>query len=825
MVREYFTLIGYLSSTMKGEQKLNDAGFFQVATKLAFNSDFDYISRLLISNVDISRRGTPAQNAYFDNIVAETLNKDTTVSISLLVHTLNAIGWSLLSGTANSTSWGLEKLYQALNSCFSDCVDVSIDVLNHILGGKSSLTSIRLLIELLKSDTELQPLNEKCMKYFEALSCRGHILKYIISLDAGLAYAESIGWINMILEKYKGNNQQSGSTENEDGSILSVIDDAFISKCEASVLRSLMPDEFLKFPEPDASVSHDENPTTESYYTIPSLDEKTSVTPVPYEFIGPWIQRDGDRAYASKTVDWFSRFPWHLNTVTHDNFGKANITSVCTYRCRYGHLSSLSDDNTNHIVLESVFLNEYGQQTTIEIKENNAVSVKLQIGDYEIDTYGFLKLNASALRKVRAISIDSDNGGAQSSSNTLQSHGSQSLNTPVSFRNARSSFNSVEDIPSIAQIKESRRHLVGGRPASPSSNMNSLNLDDDSFGDDEEYVPDVITFSKATLEQYLQTLQISEDKLESDAACRSLHLNHARGQWYLTYDLERKIWHITGISFYLRLKPGLDLHVPFPNHILQGLCKTENGLKVMLRDVVDYDTLCRDAFKSVCGPRKQRLALWILGYILSSENGLNYVFAQENPNAIEELVKLSETSPYMSLRSTCLNVLGLVASSSPVVRGILLDYGWDSANHVDSTCILPINIEKYFGLSTFENSPTCTSEGYGEVIDKYGESIVRVNDPTEDSDYKANGNRAKIHLLRSSLIELTNPLSSKDALKKVKELRSKHSSLFSSSNTFLLSYELLSRYRFQLHVRRYVHDIFKIGLGAFSKAIGEAEVA
>ena len=39
---------------------------------------------------------------------------------------------------------------------------------------------------------------------------------------------------------------------------------------------------------------------------------------------------------------------------------------------------------------------------------------------------------------------------------------------------------------------------------------------------------------------------------------------------------------------------------------------------------------------------------------------------------------------------------------------------------------------------------------------------------------------------------------------------------------FLVSYEILSRYRFQLHVRRYVHDIFKIGLGAFSKAIGEA---
>ena len=72
-----------------------------------------------------------------------------------------------------------------------------VDILNHLLGGESSLDNIRLFIELLKSDTELEPKNEKCIKYFEALSCRGHILKYIISLDVGLDYAESIGWMNI----------------------------------------------------------------------------------------------------------------------------------------------------------------------------------------------------------------------------------------------------------------------------------------------------------------------------------------------------------------------------------------------------------------------------------------------------------------------------------------------------------------------------------------------------------------------------------------------------------------------------------------------------
>ena len=71
-------------------------------------------------------------------------------------------------------------------------------------------------------------------------------------------------------------------------------------------------------------------------------------------------------------------------------------------------------------------------------------------------------------------------------------------------------------------------------------------------------------------------------------------------------------------------------------------------------------------------------------------------------------------------------------------------------------------------------------------------------------------------LLYNSLIELTNPLSSKEALKKVKELRTKYPSLFTSTKMFLAAYEILSSYRFQLHVRRYIHDIFKIGLGNFS---------
>ena len=42
---------------------------------------------------------------------------------------------------------------------------------------------------------------------------------------------------------------------------------------------------------------------------------------------------------------------------------------------------------------------------------------------------------------------------------------------------------------------------------------------------------------------------------------------------------------------------------------------------------------------------------------------------------------------------------------------------------------------------------------------------------------------------------------------------------------FLASYEILSTYRFQLHVRRYIHDIFKIGLENFSKLEKNGSIA
>ena len=165
-----------------------------------------------------------------------------------------------------------------------------------------------------------------------------------------------------------------------------------------------------------------------------------------------------------------------------------------------------------------------------------------------------------ALNKLRS-SISGGGGNNNDSPNG----NSNNNNTTGMVRNTRSSFTSIEDMPMIAQIKESRRNLMGGRPSSPSTAKNRLrsqssSLDDDSFGEDDEgYVETMETLSLSTLEKHLEQLKLSEDILAEYESCRNIQIDHNHGQWYLSYVAEDRMWHLTGISFYVSLKPGLDL--------------------------------------------------------------------------------------------------------------------------------------------------------------------------------------------------------------------------------------------------------------------------
>ena len=70
-------------------------------------------------------------------------------------------------------------------------------------------------------------------------------------------------------------------------------------------------------------------------------------------------------------------------------------------------------------------------------------------------------------QEYHSISAGNGNNSSGGGNNNDSPNGnSNNNNTTGMVRNTRSSFTSIEDMPMIAQIKESRRNLMGGRPSS-----------------------------------------------------------------------------------------------------------------------------------------------------------------------------------------------------------------------------------------------------------------------------------------------------------------------------------------------------------------------
>ena len=79
--------------------------------------------------------------------------------------------------------------------------------------------------------------------------------------------------------------------------------------------------------------------------------------------------------------------------------------------------------------------------------------------------------------------------------------------------------------------------------------------------------------------------------------------------------------------------------------------------------------------------------------------------------------------------------------------------------------------------------------------------ISRVSFDNDDADIK---------LLLRSLVELTNPVSSKDGMGKLKILRKRNPGMFQTKEVILMVYKVLAQYNLKLNVRRMIHNLFVI---------------
>jgi hypothetical protein len=186
-----------------------------------------------------------------------------------------------------------------------------------------------------------------------------------------------------------------------------------------------------------------------------------------------------------------------------------------------------------------------------------------------------------------------------------------------------------------------------------------------------------------------------------------------------------------------------------------------------------------------------RAALWAIGQMGASDVGFQFI---EEANCTERLIKIAETSQSLSLRGTCMYILGVMCKSS-LAQEKMSHLGWEC--HVDplsriSVCV-PSDPTRFFTIPKYE----------------YDGSAVNTQDPYFPLDHHLpdllNENQKKI---MKQIALLANPVTEAAATKALKKFKVTSACDF----TPMLMYytcSYLSKYRYSLRTKKLIfQDLF-----------------
>ncbi len=280
------------------------------------------------------------------------------------------------------------------------------------------------------------------------------------------------------------------------------------------------------------------------------------------------------------------------------------------------------------------------------------------------------------------------------------------------------------------------------------------------------------TQEEADLVETVAFDNFSEESSENGTHCRWLFTKSQDDDWYLV-----------AIEYYIDIVPHTPNHVNFPPHLFRDLSRTDEGASLLM-EKIDESNILESAFgKKPASNFVQRSSLWMIGYICSTNTGVE-ILRERIPGLFSKLISLVKNSPSFSIRGTVLNTFLLISASESGAKA-LSDLGWNKS--------LPIDYSDFFFSSGIESN-TCAPMAQKP-------EISRVSFDNDDADIK---------LLLRSLVELTNPVSSKDGMGKLKILRKRNPGMFQTKEVILMVYKVLAQYNLKLNVRRMIHNLFVI---------------
>lgn len=134
-------------------------------------------------------------------------------------------------------------------------------------------------------------------------------------------------------------------------------------------------------------------------------------------------------------------------------------------------------------------------------------------------------------------------------------------------------------------------------------------------------------------------------------------------------------------------------HVYLPVHLYGQLVHSKSGCQLLEAQNVVYDLSCQVRSPNLDqwdGIKQLKAALWALGNIGSTNWGLNLLLEE---SVIPDIVSLAYHCEVLSIRGTCVYVLGLMSKTKPGCEALKQE-GWDSVRHSRST-LWPVDPEEF----------------------------------------------------------------------------------------------------------------------------------
>ncbi|XP_067885233.1 rapamycin-insensitive companion of mTOR isoform X1 [Heterodontus francisci] len=178
-------------------------------------------------------------------------------------------------------------------------------------------------------------------------------------------------------------------------------------------------------------------------------------------------------------------------------------------------------------------------------------------------------------------------------------------------------------------------------------------------------------------------------------------------------------------------------YVYLPIHLYGQLVHHKTGCHLLEAQSIVPDlsyTVRSPALDKWDGIKQLKAALWALGNIGSSNWGLNLL---QEENVIPDVIALAQTCEILSVRGTCLYVLGLLAKTKQGCD-ILKQHGWDSVRHsrTQPWPVAPDDMEQLYNeLSSVPSTLSLNSESTSSRHNSESESVPQSMFIMEDDRY------------------------------------------------------------------------------------------